>query len=340
MFVLTSRIARPVTLIGRVSDIAVDGGAKHTSAEELCHVARCTVALNLQRRYRRTADRDEKCAPSTVTGVPPSTDPASGEIERTRCRAWNSNSWPLRTSPPRRGLRPKATLPGGARGVRHCMRAADTQRAGVDAAPAKLQTSNPEVNCSPVNVSSVPPLSGPMSGCTLRITGPRYAKTALPSVKSSPFIEISSGTTPTACGGDVHSTRSAETRRARASDWSKRQYASPSAAARAGRRLTTKLTSVPPPAGPWCGTTTRTSISATYSKCSWLDVKSCPFAVTSRVAFPDGCGRAVHSSRTLEIHRAATGAPSPNRHIRPGPATKCSPATRTIVPPRTGPAFG
>ena len=249
---------------------SVIAGVKQTSTDALRRAASLVVPLKRQTRYASSAERAEKCMPCTVTGVPPSAGPALGATERTTTAAWNSNG---RCSATDKAMGPfaNATLiaatPAGEAGVTHWIRSPDTHAAGEEAKLPKWQASGlPRGMPAPETLSNVPPSSGPRTGWTLRIVGPRYEKRAPSCVKSSPFIVSCTHTSAAACGGDAHSATWPETRRAALSERSNRQSIRPSAAARAENGPPRSATSVPPPTGPWRGERASTVAAATYSK--------------------------------------------------------------------------
>ena len=74
--------------------------------------------------------------------------------------------------------------------------------------------------------------------------------------------------------------------------------------------------------------------------CSLSLENSCPFRLTSTVAFPFACLVVTQLKRLDECHDALT-TDTPIRHISFGAlAVKCLPNTVSTVPPASGPALG
>ena len=230
-------------------------GTAQTSTDELRHTAWLVVSLKRQSRYERSAERDEKCAPISVTGVPPKMGPALGVTERTTAAAWYSKArCPVAAAAAAEPIveaTPSATTPGGRAGVTH--RTRDREIHNADDAPERPKWHANEASrdmSAPSTVSSVPPSSGPSVGCMLRIVGPRYEKRTSSCVKSRPFIVSWTCTSARLCGGDTHSITCPETSRAALSERPNRQSMRPSAPARAENGPPRSATSVPPPTGP------------------------------------------------------------------------------------------
>eukprot|EP00964_Phaeocystis_antarctica_P164413 scaffold142445_cov187-Phaeocystis_antarctica.AAC.2 len=141
-------------------------GTAQTSTDELRHTAWLVVSLKRQSRYERSAERDEKCAPISVTGVPPKTGPALGVTERTTAAAWYSKARcsvaAAAAAEPIVEATPSATTPGGRAGVTHRTRDREIHNAGDAPERPKWHANEASRDMSaPSTVSSVPPSSGP-----------------------------------------------------------------------------------------------------------------------------------------------------------------------------------
>ena len=191
-------------------------------------------------------------------------------------------------------------------------------------------------------VTTVPPCTGPSTGCTDWISGAVYVKAMPSAVKSTPFTATSSSMVRASCAGATHSSTSLDTRRAAEGlACPKRHKRAPSAAERCKNGPPCTLTRVPPPAGPWGGRTILTDGGPRNSNSTPLALKSWLFMLTSRVTLPARpTGRETHESEPAECQVAATGTPKPKRHAKPGPRTNPLPATVTSAPPSTVPAWG
>ena len=121
----------------------------------------------------------------------------------------------------------------------------------------------------------------------------------------------------------------------------KRHQMYPSPAERAEKPLPVTFTNVPPPIGPWLGSTARTATGCRYSKCTPDELTSCAFVLTSKDTYPDETGTGdEHSSWPGASRRAGTNRFSANRQRVDAVSMKPVPYSVISVPPERRPSTG
>ena len=169
-----------------------------------------------------------KPVPATRICVPPCAGPSLGNSEMSRSSSYHSNERPAATPdvPPSDArsvvLAPSmrtwigATRPAdasslGRGGVEHAIAESLTKRPGVTIPPTTHAISSVARNAAPLTSSRVPPRLGPERGhAACRLTAGRYSSATPSLVKSTPFTDTSTDTSPAACAGATHVTSCAE----------------------------------------------------------------------------------------------------------------------------------
>ena len=140
----------------------------HTTAFALAHLARRAVPPTRQSSIPEASAASEKCAPYTVTGVPPSLGTLAGDTELTAAAGWYVYS----TLPPPYCCpfieRSSRFAPSEWTGAEHSSWLSSTYRAitAEDAFSKRHRSVYASRKPLPSTVTRVPPRSGPIAGVT------------------------------------------------------------------------------------------------------------------------------------------------------------------------------
>mmetsp|Transcript_9505 Transcript_9505/g.21583 ORF Transcript_9505/g.21583 Transcript_9505/m.21583 type:complete len:307 (-) Transcript_9505:1650-2570(-) len=284
---------------------------------------------------KRQTSPGRKCAPETVTTVPPYMGPCSGCTASTEGlsvkangRALRPQSWPLSVSL-------SATVAGGCRGVRQRTWVEDIQIPGLTAPPKEHASSEVLKKLLPVIVTRVPPEASASAGKTLSSSGSLTdSNTAPASVLYASPSKVAPTTRPPSRDATV-----VHTGRPKASRWLKpappKRHAPEVFAC--GSRSRARL--VPPRTEPKVGERPDKRGGSTYRMVSPVWLKSAPLLlVTSSPTTPAPCAGATQRTSLSDASSAGTTS-SPNRQSVPK-ALKLRPVTTRTVPPRVETVLG
>ena len=161
--------SRPLLVTSMRTAPAAERVVLHTSACALAHRARRTVLPIRHSSAPTASDAAEKCAPCTVTGVPPSAIAVTGETKLTAAAAWYVYS----TLPPLYCCAfiesSSGFAPSECTGVEHSSWLSSMYRASTadDAFSKRQRSVYASLKPEPSTVTRVPPRSGPIGGVTL-----------------------------------------------------------------------------------------------------------------------------------------------------------------------------
>ena len=349
--------APPFTDNDSVAKPSTPGGVVHARERPPTATSASTPAAG-NPANRQRVDPGTNPYPVTVTAVPPTDGPNTGENADATTTAWYSNTPASNTSPPFTvmvtGTAPTA-LAGGAT---HTAVSAATNDAGA-AAPPKLHASvSNGCNRCPGTVTTVPPTTDPAAGdgCPA-VARPTYVK--LPSrvgaEKSTPLLDTATATarSPTVDGGVTHCTAAGDSQVAGTS-----VPASPPSPPNRHTNSTddsnsepATVTVVPPVSAPTAGTTPVTRAGATYLNNADVDEKSWPFDDTCTDTVPSVAAGGVTQRISVSDTTSAGTWDAPNKQAAPAPAptaasastpeaVKPEPVSTSAVPPTDGPLAG
>ena len=154
-----------------------------------------------------------KCEPRTASTVPPVTARGATDATDAAARYSYTTSWPHRTVSSPSTMTPTAEKPCCPGGTPRSSESAPSGTPATVASPMAHSVTSPPPTCAPRTVTLEPSSEGTTISTTIALSSVYVYEMRAAVYSAPPFQLTSTGTTPAACAGATHSTRTVLTHR-------------------------------------------------------------------------------------------------------------------------------